>query len=193
MKKLQQMAEALTKRPQLKLVIQGQYDPDMDGEALKRISANRDVIEQMTEKEIPIDKKPEMIQFDNVKTQRALEKRLEMVSGKNAMDDFTSQYEKSTGKKPEPVKPYLAIFGKGSADTDFYKAIFEELVKREPLNENDLVELGKRRAEAIVEKLIAVEGLDQTRVATAPPGPVKKTSSESVKTILTLEVINVSQ
>ena len=109
------------------------------------------------------------------------------------MDDFKAQYEESTGKKPEPVKSYLAVFGKGSKDTEFYKAMFEELVKLEPLDEKALFDLGNRRSKAIVDTLTAVESLDETRATAGDSGPAEKASDSAVPTKLELEVIRVPQ
>ena len=51
-------------------MVEGRFDPDIDGEALRRINVNRTIIAQMTEKEIPADEKQDMIIFDDAKTNR---------------------------------------------------------------------------------------------------------------------------
>jgi len=192
LKKLQKVADALKQRPQLKLVVRGGFDSQIDGGAIRKVRVNRAVVEQMEETQLPPDEEPDMISFDNAKTQRALEKRLETVGGEKAFDDFKTRYEKQTGRKPEPVKPYLAIFGKGSSDIEFYQALFEELVRLEPLGETDLVDLGNRRSEEIVKTLTAAKGLDSTRVEAGNSEPAEKASPESVNTTLTLDVMQSS-
>ena len=80
-------------------------------------------------------------------------------------------------------------FMNSPVETAFYQAIFEELVKREPLLDNDLQDLAQRRAEAIVKELKTNGGLDPTRVSIASSGPVEKASTETVNTNLTLDAI----
>jgi hypothetical protein len=186
--KLKNVSEALKKRPQLRLLVEGRFDPKMDGEALRTESAQRALSEQMGVKLAP-EEDPGPIAFDNAKTQKALEKLLEIRSGDTAIDDFKTQYEKATGVKAKPVKSYLAFFGWESSDTAFYQAMFRELVKIEPLTDNDLQELAQQRGEAIIQVLKTTEGLDAARVSAGSPGPVEKASAETIDTKLILDVI----
>jgi len=188
MEKLKKVIEALEKRPQLKIVVQGRYDTKTDGKALRTERVKRALAEEMKMK-LPPDEKPGPVAFNTAKTQRALEKLLEMRAGEQAIDDFETRYEKETGKKVKRVKPYLAVFGLESSDTAFYQAMFEELIKLEPLPDNDLQDLAQRRAEAIVKELKAVGGLDPSRVAAGSAAPVEKSSTDTVDTKLTLDVI----
>jgi beta-glucosidase-like glycosyl hydrolase len=188
MEKLKKVIEALEKRPQLKIVVQGRYDIKTDGKALRAERVKRALAEEMKMK-LPPDEKPGPVAFNTAKTQRALEKLLEMRAGDQAIDDFETRYEKETGKKVKRVKPYLAVFGWESSDTAFYQAMFEELVKLEPLPDNDLQDLAQRRAEAIVNELKAAGGLDPSRVTAGRSAPVEKSSADAVDTKLTLDVI----
>ena len=135
------------------------------------------------------DEAPGPVAFNTAKTQKALEKLLKMRAGDKAVADFKTQYEKKTGKKAKQVKPYLALFGWESSDIAFYQGIFEELVKLEPLLDNDLQDLAQRRAEVIVKELKTTGGLSPTRVTTGSSGPVEKASTDAVNTSLTLDVI----
>jgi hypothetical protein len=139
------------------------------------------------------EEEPEMIEFDDAKTQRSLEKQLETVGGKKAIGSFKTEYEKSSGKKPKPVKSYMAIFGRESSDTGYYEAIFKELVRLEPLIEKDLLDLARRRADAIINAIISIKGFDRTRVTAGTPGPSEKASKETVNTKLTLEVLKTTR
>jgi hypothetical protein len=87
------------------------------------------------------------------------------------------------------VKPYLALFGWESSDTAFYQAIFDQLVKLEPLLDNDLQDLAKKRSQAILKELETTGGLDPKRVTTGHFGPVDKALTDVVNTSLTLDVI----
>ncbi|MBW2602823.1 MAG: DUF748 domain-containing protein [Deltaproteobacteria bacterium] len=188
LKKLEKVVEALEKRPQLRLAVHGRFDTKIDGEALREERVKRALAGQMDVKIAP-DEEPGPVAFNTAKAQKALEKLLEMRVGKKAVADFKTQYEKETGQKAKRVKPYLALFGWESSDTAFYQAMFEELIKLEPLSDNDLKDLARRRAEAIVSTLKTTGGLDPTRVTTGSFGPVKKASTDTVNTSLTLDVI----
>ena len=188
LKKLKKVVDALEKRPKLRLVVQGRFDPKVDGEALRTERVRRALAVQTGVKLAP-EQGLGPIAFDNAKTQRALEELLERRSGDNAVADFKTQYEKVTGQKAKRVNPALAFFGKESSDTAFYKAMFKELVIREPLTDTDLLDLAQRRAEAIVKNLKTTAGLDVTRVTQGSSGPVEKASTETVNTRLTLDVI----
>jgi hypothetical protein len=190
--KLKEVAEALKKRPQLRLVVEGRFDPNVDGEALRTERARRALAEQMGVKLAP-EEDPGPIAFNSAKTQKALGKLLEMRGGDTAMVDFKTQYEKATGEKAKPVKSYLAFFGWESSDTAFYEAMFEELVKREPLTDNDLQNLAQRRGGAIIQALKATGGLDAARVSAGSPGPVDKASTKTVNTKLKLDAIKPSE
>jgi len=191
LEKLTKVSEALKKRPQLKLVVEGRFDTKVDGEALRTERARRALAEQMDVKLAP-DKEPGPIAFDSAQTQRALEKLLEIRGGDTAISDFKTQYEKETGKKAKRANVVMAFVGWGSSDTAFYEAMFKELVKLEPLSDNYLKELALKRAEAIVEELKRTTGLNDTRVTAGSPGPAEKASTETVNTRLTLDVIKPS-
>jgi uncharacterized protein involved in outer membrane biogenesis len=190
--KLKEISEALKNRPQLRMVVEGRFDPKMDGEALRTERARRALAEQAGVKLAP-EEDPGPIAFDSAKTQRALEKLIEMRLGDKAADDFKSQYETATGEKAKPVKPYLAFFGWESSDTAYYQAMFKELVKREPLTDNDLQNLAQRRGKAIIEALSTTAGLDAARVSAGSPGPVEKASTKTVNTKLKLDAIKPSE
>ncbi|MBW2573446.1 MAG: DUF748 domain-containing protein, partial [Deltaproteobacteria bacterium] len=186
--KLKEVSEALKKRPQLRLVVEGRFDPNVDAEALRTEGARRALAEQMGVKLAP-DEKPGLIAFDSAKTQRALGKLLEMRSGDTAIADFKTQHEKTTGKKAKQANFAMAFVGWASSDSAFYEAMFEELVKHEPLADNDLQDLAQRRGEAIIQALKTTGGLDAARVSAGSPGPVEKASTATVNTKLTLDAI----
>ena len=186
--KLKEVAEALKKRPQLRIVIEGRFDPKVDGKALRSEGVRRALAEQMGVK-LTLEEDPGPIAFNSAKTQKALGKLLVLRSGDTAIADFKTQYEKATGEKAKPVKSYLAFFGLESSDIAFYQAMFEELVKLEPLTDNDLQVLAQRRGETIVLALRTTAGLDAARVSAGSPGPVKKTSTKTVNTKLTLDAL----
>jgi hypothetical protein len=189
--KLIAVSKALKKRPQLRLIVEGRFDPKMDSEALRTARTRNALVEQMGV-DLATEEEPGPIAFDSIKTQRALEKLLEKRSGDNAVADFKAQYEKATGKKAKRTNFAMAVVGWASSDTAFYQAIFKELVKLEPLTENDLKELALSRAQGIIKELKKAAGLDETRVTVGTPGPAEEDSKKSVYTKLTLDVVKPS-
>ncbi|MGA7143287.1 MAG: hypothetical protein WBY47_02190, partial [Desulfobacterales bacterium] len=93
------------------------------------------------------------------------------------------------GKKAKPMNFAMALVGWKSSDTAFYKAMFNELVKLEPLTDNDLIQLARKRAKEVVNQVRAAGQLEDTRVVAGNPGPVKKASGEAINLDLSLEVI----
>jgi outer membrane protein OmpA-like peptidoglycan-associated protein len=190
LKKLKNVVEALKKRPRLKLVVQGRFDPKLDGEALRTQRVKRALAVQMGVTLAP-NEEFGPIAFENAKTQRALEKLLERRGSDNAVAHFKTHYEKVTGEKAKRVNSTLAFFGMESPDTAFYRAMFKELVTLEPVTDTNLLDLARRRAEAIVSGLKTSGGL-ATRVTAGSSGPVEEASTETVNARLTLEAIKPS-
>jgi len=188
LKKLKTVFEALEKRPRLKLVVQGRFDPKLDGEALRTQRVKLALAGQMGVT-LASDEEFGPIALEDAKTQQALEKLLEMRSGDKAVARFKTQYEKVTGKKAKRVNSALAFFGRESPDTAFYRAMFKELVILEPLTDTDLLDLAQRRSEAIVTHFKTSTGLDITRVTAGSSGPVEETATKIVNTRLTLDVV----
>jgi hypothetical protein len=191
LKKLKTVVEALEKRPRLKLVVQGRFDPKLDGEALRTQRVKRALAGQMGVT-LALDEEFGPIALEDAKTQQSLEKLLEMRSGDKAVARFKTQYEKVTGKKAKRVNPALAFFGKGSPDTDFYRAMFKELVILEPLTDTDLLDLAQRRAQTIVSDLKTTTGLDIRRMSVGKSSSVEEASTGTVNTKLSLDVIKPS-
>ncbi len=188
MEKIKKVSEALKKRPKLRLVVAGRFDPEMDGKALRTERVRRALALQTGLKLAP-GEEPGPLSFDTAKIQGALEELLQKRKGDHAIADFEAQYEKETGKKAKRMNFAMALVGWGSSDTAFYRAVFKELVKLEPLTDSDLMNLAKRRAEGIVNEVKAAGGLAATRVTTGSPGPVKKTSGKTVNTGLSLDIV----
>ncbi len=188
MEKIKKISEALKKRPQLKLVVAGRFDPQSDGKALRTARVKRALAVETGVKLAP-GEEPGPISFDTAKIQDALGKMLKKRNGDDAVSKFVTQYEKETGKKAKPMNFAMALVGWKSSDTAFYKAMFNELVKLEPLTDNDLTQLARKRAKEVVNQVRAAGQLDETRVVAGNPGPMKKTSGETINLDLSLEVI----
>ncbi|MCK5836562.1 MAG: DUF748 domain-containing protein, partial [Desulfobacula sp.] len=176
--KLQKVAQALEKRPQLKLVVLGRFDTELDGKALRTEKVKRSLAEQMGQ-EISADQAMGPLVLDTAKTQLTLETLLEKRSGDKAVSEFQAHYKKKTAGEVQPVNP----------DTAFYQALFDELVKLEPLNKGSLQDLAQKRTEAIAKEFKTTFGLDEKRVTVGDLAPVEKPSKKTIKTRLQLDVL----
>jgi uncharacterized protein DUF748 len=147
--KLKRVGEVLGKRPQLKLIVHGGYDPKLDGEALRSLHVREDLARRL-ETRVKPGEDPGPVAFDDVETQRALEAMLRERNGDEALHAAMARYEKSTGKKADRASAVLAVVGRGAGDRALYEDIYRQLVKTAPLAESELTTLAKRRGEATV-------------------------------------------
>jgi hypothetical protein len=149
--KLKRVAEALEKRPQLKLAVEGQYS-EADRAALRR----RDVAHALAlalESEAVGDEPPPVNARD-AKTQRAMEALFVKRASEQAFAAFVTQTEKARGGKPvERVGALAALVGRPSADGAFYDALLEQLNASAPLPGDALDQLARARSSAVAEHL----------------------------------------
>ena len=148
--KLKRVAEALEKRPQLKLLVEGQYT-DADRAALLR----RDVaaaIALILESEAA-GKEPAPVNARDAKTQRAMEALFVKRASEEALAAFIAQTEKARGKPVERVGALSARVGRASDDGVFYDALLDRLNQTASLPGDALRALALARTAAIAEHL----------------------------------------
>ena len=130
--KLKKVARALQQRPKLEVIVDGRYQEALDGEALRSEKVGRELAAEQNVKLAP-GEEPGPVAFDDARTQRALEKLMVARAGKDAMAQFTTEFEKKAGRKASRVNPALALIGKGSDDRELYQALYRRLVELQPL------------------------------------------------------------
>ena len=182
--KLVRLAETLSKRPQLKLLVQGRYNAERDGAALRETALRRAVAEKLGAKPGPQDD-PGPVAFDNAKAQRALEALLAERGGDNAVREFVAAHEKRTGKEATRVNPVLALVGRASADRELYEAMYRRLIDLQPLPPTALPDLARQRSAVILKQLATTSGFDATRVGEKEPEAV---AGKDVTAKLSLDV-----
>jgi uncharacterized protein involved in outer membrane biogenesis len=186
--KLKRVAEMLDKRPRLKVTVHGGYEPKADGEALRSLRVRQDLTRHLDVKLQP-GQDPGPVAFDRAKTQRALEALLTERGGENALEEFKTDYEKTTGKKAERVNPVLAIVGLGSSDHAFYEALFRRLVEIAPLPDTEVTALGQRRGESIARVMKERAGAAAARVEVGDPEAADRLDGKSVPARLSLGAV----
>jgi uncharacterized protein involved in outer membrane biogenesis len=178
--KLRQVAEVLNQRPQLNLTVHGTFARDLDGRSLRDLAVRRSLAALLGVALQP-GEDPGPVAFDHAKTQRFLE---ELAGGSKPMAEFQATYEGAAGVKARRVNPALALFGKGSADLEFYRALFRHLVEIAPLAEEELQSLAAARRDEVIRELRDGTGLAPERLVA---GPLAETEGEQAVSI-TLEL-----
>jgi hypothetical protein len=178
--KLRQVAEVLNQRPQLTLTVPGAFARDLDGRSLRDLAVRRTLAARLGA-DLQPGEDPGPVAFDHAKTQGFLE---EIAGGSKPMAEFQAAYEGAVGAKARRVNPALALFGKGSDDLDFYRALFRHLVDSAPLAEEELRNLAAARRDAVIRELRSGSGLAPERLVA---GPLVETEGEQSVSI-TLEL-----
>lgn len=184
---LSQLADALAKRPQLQLMVQGRYDPEKDGRALRAAHVRRAISAELNIA-LGANERAAPVVFDEAKSQRALEDLYKKRAGDSAVDTFQAQYETKSGKPVKRVNPLLALFSKPSPDSAFYEALYKELVKTQPLADSELQALAKQRADDVIQALVKEAGVAPDRITSTAPSAVEKSADTGVETTLSLNV-----
>jgi hypothetical protein len=165
--KLKQLAEALKKRPNLKLEVQGCFDAKADADAMKSLSLRRSIAGHAGIQLKP-EEDPGPIDFTDLKTQKALETIYRERFSPDALRQFREQLKESTAeKKPQtPAK-------EGDADLDLYQKSYDKLLETEPLGEARLAGTARQRADAILLELTGPGGLEASRLSALEPAASK--------------------
>lgn len=190
--KLLKLAEALKSRPQLKLVIQGRYSPEVDGMEFKERSVRRLVVTRLGEKIGPNDD-PEPLSFSDSSTQGALEKLYKERFGKESLGELEKGVEAGTvtpriparhqqhkdkeagmfAKMAEGMKLYKIIPGGKSHEQAVLWAgeLYIRLVEGEKVADKTFLQLAEKRAQSIVVHLDSAVQLskDRVRIKAAEP------------------------
>jgi len=183
--KLVKVTGMLKQRPNLKLMVQGRYDSRHDGAALRTQATHRLLAERVGIKLAGPDD-PALPNYDNAKTQRAIEALYEERAGSGSVDKFKIEYEKKTGKEVKRVNAALALIGRGSADREFYESLLSRAAELHTLTDAQLQALATQRGNVIVEHLKTASDLDATRIAAGAVAKVDADKATEITSALTL-------
>lgn len=212
--KLKKISDVLQKKPQLKLVVQGRYSPEIDGMEIKKLNVRRELNKKMgikskTEEDLgPVD-------LDDSGTRRALEKLyVERFGSKNrdeldravkegkikprfAQDESEQKSKKEKGnifsKAMRSVKFYKVVPGAKSPDQEQIMAaeMYALLVENESIDEKVLLQLAASRSAAVGDELQKVLGVPADRIGTKDPEPLA--DEPGVSAGLSVDVVSGSQ
>ena len=203
--KLKKMADALQKKPQLRLVVQGQYSPEIDGLELKQLNVSRAVAARMGVQPKP-DEDLGPLDLGDSKVRGALEKVFEERFGAQAMTELEravkqgevkprtteddSGADKKTKKKRKgfarlwrSTKLYKIVPGAMSPEQSDVLAgeLFARLVENDPNPDEALLQLAGNRAQAIIAELQTADGVPAERLQTADAQPLADEAGVSAK------------
>jgi hypothetical protein len=204
--KLQHVAQALAKRPQLKLSVPAQYGETADGAAL-RARAVRLEIDRRAGIKLQPGEAAGPLDLGNRAVRSAIRELYAAGFGDAALDQ---QKKAAESAAPAPAAGAGAACGAASASaasepaakqqslplwqrvgkmiqgepqvadaTAFYRSLVQQLDAKQPLPEGELARLGTQRAEAVVAAL-KTAGVDPSRVAAAPPEKVESEAGKPV-------------
>jgi hypothetical protein len=178
--KLQEVAKAMSERPNLKLVVQAPYAPGTDRDAMKRAIASREVALALGRTLQP-GEKPGPVVFENLATQRALERLVAKKSDSATVRDLVARYTRQTGEEPKRASMLL----RRSGDPKFYEAMFAWLAGAESVADTSVENLAVSRAKAVLDGLRSA-GVDPARLESGPVEPGKQDEAEHVNAELSL-------
>lgn len=177
--KLMKLAEALQKRPQLTLEVQGRYGAEIDGKELKGLRVRRAVAERLGTK-LEIDEDPGPIDYGNLDIRRALEAMITERFGAPELKVLKDSLEMDKGKAAQSAAQ-PAQTEKAEDPGQLSKVLYARLVESEPLPETMLTDLAEARARAIVDILTGDGAIAPQRLSTKPPGPLPKDAPVTAK------------
>jgi hypothetical protein len=184
--KLKTVAEALQKRPQLKLTVKPTYSAKTDGPVLQT-TAMRSAVATRAGIKLEPGETPGPLDYGNARTQQGIQALFEEKFTPAAARDLRASLQKDVAaksaegakaaEKPAPVEP----------DT-VYRTMAQRLIESFPVADADLSALAQRRGEAVAVELREVGKLDAARLSVSPPQPSATDVPKAVGTVLELGV-----
>jgi len=186
--KLATLAGALQKRPQLKLSVQGRYNPETDRAELKSAGVRRALAARLGQKPDPAED-PGPVDFSSPETVKALEAMFSERFGADALKalkaEQTAAFEKA---KKDAAAAKTSGSAPAAAEEDpgqFAKNLFGRLAEAEPADDVALAKLADARAQAIVAELSTAGQIPAERIEVKPSAADDK--KDSVSAALNLE------
>jgi len=186
--KLAKLAGALQKRPQLKLIVQGRYNPETDRAELKSAAVRRALAARLGQQTDPAED-PGAVDFSSPETGKALEDMYSERLGGDALEALKAEQEAVFEKARKDAAAAKTTEGTPkTAEEDpgkFAKNLFARLAEAEPVDDAALVKLAEDRAQAIVGELTGAGQIAAERIEVKPPAAEDR--KDSVSAALGLE------
>ncbi|MCU0561421.1 MAG: DUF748 domain-containing protein [Desulfobacterales bacterium] len=187
--KLNKLAGALQKRPQLKLTVQGRYNPETDLAELRSAGLRRALAARQGLKIEPgVDPGP--VDYSSPETGKTLAAMFAERFGADALEALHAQLKaadeiagKQAAAKPAAAAPVGETRDPGQAA----KTLFRRLAEAEPVGEPELAGLAAARSRSIAAELSGPGGIPAERVALSPPAAMDKEKEAPPTAVLNLE------
>jgi uncharacterized protein involved in outer membrane biogenesis len=189
--KLAALAKGLLQRPQLGIKVQGRYQPESDGNALKAIAVKRDISVGLGYT-LPPGGDPGPLDYTDTTTQAILEKMAierrgsETVTALREKFGLLSQRTTPEGKPETNNEIRTPTKATGLDPIGFYHKLFTLIVEKEPLGREALLALAKLRTEAIISEMVSIDSVDHIRFSILDPSSAEKGEHDTVSAKLEL-------
>ena len=189
--KLGRVVAALSKHPELKLLIPAHYDTESDARAMKRAALNRD-IGRRAGFSVTDGEEPGPVNIEDRSTRRALRSAFAERFSKAELDRLRTEAEAkalAAGHTAPSVTTRVINFASGEpqlVDTrEFHQTLLRRLRESQTLPANALAELAQQRALAI-EAALKSAGADASRISHTIAEPSSDAEAKQVTSRLTL-------
>jgi len=191
--KIARIAEALAKRPELKLEIPAHYDSAADARALKRAALEREIGRRAGFAQAA-DEAPGRVNLEDKKTKAALRSLFAERFGKGEFDKLRAEAEAKAraAKQPEPsMVEKVRNWASGEPQIvdarAFYRTLLRRLREEQPLPPDALAALANQRGLAI-EAALTAAGVDASRISRSVAKPTADAEAKQVEVQLSLAV-----
>jgi uncharacterized protein involved in outer membrane biogenesis len=186
--KLALLAGALQKRPQLKLSIQGRYQPEADRTELQAIAVRRALAARLGRAPGTGDDEP--VDFGNPETTKAIEALFTQRLGADALKALKADAAADRAKAKKEAAAVKAAGASPSAvendPGEFMKSLMTRLERAEPVDDAALARLADERAQAVMAEVRDVGRIAPERLQALPPAAAEK-ADEPASALLNLE------
>jgi len=187
--KLNVVAQSLAERPRLGLEVQGSWSAEEDARALRAIGLEGALAQGM-KLELGEGERIGPIAFGQSATQLVLERLFAAQFGADAAEALRARVarEAKGGREVRRVDRDAGDPIAAAGDPDLYRAMFERLVERQPLDAGALPRLAAQRTQAVLDYIVRQAGVPEQRLEVAPAEAVRA-KEELVPTRLRLQAL----
>ncbi len=151
--KLDKLLGMVSQRPDLQLIVFGQYDEALDRPALQALALRRELSAALGQTVQP-GSQPAPIGLGDADSQIALETLYDARFGAEARATLLQQHNAKRSQPHKTANRLLSTFGGGAGDAEWYRVLQTELETQQPLPVDALQQLAMQRA-AGIELLLA--------------------------------------
>lgn len=184
---MKNLSEALARRPQLTLKIQGGYDPVGDGAALKSFAVRHEIAKKIG-KEVAPDEAPEPVNVNDPLIQKAIEDLVRERISPQALEAARKEAFKraaEAGKKGEKDAP---VSLPADLTRELYTSLLQTAIDAHPVTDAELKHLGQDRATAVKDALLETKKVGEERLIVVEPAAAEEAGGQTVGSKLTLDV-----